>query len=88
MLKPFTSALLLASLLFAGTAHAADVGLFVRGNNDDVQASGFGHAAADVLILGDDDRVDVFVGPCARAGRSRTVLRDSGQHRVLVARCP
>jgi hypothetical protein len=84
--------LILLALMLSGTAASASsakLNIEVYGTDAHVRADAFGrNVPTDLVIDADDTSVDFFAAPCAREGRSRTVLRNSGQRRVIVAPCP
>lgn len=91
MTNAFPITLLFAGLALSGAVNASASQLDVRtdGVSNTIRASGYGrHASADLVISGDDNRVDFFAGPCARDGQSRTVLRGAHQSRIVIAPCP
>jgi outer membrane lipoprotein SlyB len=90
MSKTLSLALLAAGLTLSGIADASasEISAGVYGDGSRVRTTGYGDGApADFVIEGDDNDVEVFAGPCPGGRRSQTILRGSGQHRVLIAPC-
>lgn len=90
MSNTITRIALAASLTFSGIAgaSASQIGTHIYGDGNAVRTTGLGRGApSDFVIEGDDNDVEAFAGPCPGGRSSRTVLRGSGQHRVIIAPC-
>ena len=90
MSRTLSFTLLLASLsltsVTAVSAGPIDTDLYGDGNS--VRSTGYGHGPFSGFVLdGDDNDVDAFSGPCPGGRPSRTIVRGSGQRRIIVAPC-